>query len=260
MSGLLVGVLLARTAAGWIAEAGTWRIVYYVAAAAMLVQALALARALPASRAGTGLSYGRLLRTVPAIVREEPVLRLRAAFGALSFAAFSVLWTSMAFLLAEPPYDYGTGTIGLFGLVGAAGALMANVAGRLADRGHVEATTAICAGLLALSWLPIAMGGHSLAWLVVGILLLDMASQAQHISNQSEIFRLAPEARGRINSAYMTSYFAGGALGSAASAAAWAAGGWTAVSAVGAAFGAMSLLVWVLSRSRAARPRRARGR
>jgi predicted MFS family arabinose efflux permease len=260
MSGLLLGILLARTVAGWLAELGTWRLVYFVAAGAMVVQSLVLARTLPRSRADTDLGYGGLLASVPAIVRNEPVLRLRALFGALSMGAFSVLWTSIAFLLSRPPYGYGPGAIGLFGLAGAAGALTANLAGRLADRGRVAATTAAASALLAVSWVPLALGEHSLAWLLVGILVLDMAAQALHISNQSEIYRLAPEARSRINSAYMTSYFTGGAIGSAASAAAWDVGGWGAVSVVGAAFGVASLLVWAISRARGARSRPPRDR
>lgn len=255
MSGLLLGILLARTVAGWIAELGSWRLVYLAAAGAMVVQSLVLSRALPRSEPRTGLSYGGLLRSIPAIVRAEPRLRERALFGALSMAGFSVLWTSIAFLLAGAPHDYGPGAIGLFGLVGAAGALTANLAGRLADRGRVDATTAAASALLALSWIPLALGERSLAWLIVGILVIDMAAQALHISNQSVIYGLAPEARSRINSAYMTSYFIGGAIGSAASAAAWDAGGWGAVSAVGGGFGVASLLVWALSRARAARSR-----
>jgi predicted MFS family arabinose efflux permease len=248
MSGLLVGILLARTVAGWLAQAGTWRLVYFAAAAAMLVQALTLARTLPRTRADTDLGYGRLLRSVLTIVRDEPVLRLRALYGALSMGAFSVLWTSIAFLLSDPPFDYGLGVIGMFGLAGAAGALTASLAGRLADQGRAALTTAVSSLLLALSWIPLALGAHSVAWLIAGIVVLDMGVQALHLSNQSVIFRLAPDARSRINSVYMTSYFAGGAIGSAASAAAWDAGGWSAVSLVGAGFGIASLVVWALSR------------
>jgi predicted MFS family arabinose efflux permease len=260
MSGLLLGILLARTVAGWLAELGTWRLVYAVAAGGMLVQSLVLARALPRSQPEPGLRYGGLLRSIPAIVREEPLLRLRALFGVFSMGAFSVLWTSIAFLLSRPPYDYGPGTIGLFGLAGAAGALTANLAGRLADRGRVNATTAVASVLLAVSWVPLALGERSLAWLLAGIVVIDMAAQALHISNQSVIYGLAAEARSRINSAYMTSYFVGGAIGSAASAAAWDAGGWGAVCLVGGGFGAGSLLVWAISRARGARSRSPRGR
>jgi predicted MFS family arabinose efflux permease len=250
MSGLLLGILLARTVAGLLAEIGSWRVVYFVAAGAMLVQAAVLARRLPRASPTTELRYGQLLRSVVQIVREEPVLRLRATYGALSFGSFSVLWTSMAFLLSHRPYGYGTGTIGLFGLAGAAGALMASVAGRLADRGLAPVTTLVTSLLLTISWLPLWLGHSSLAWLLVGIVVLDIGAQGLHITNQSEIYRLAPEARSRITSAYMTSYFLGGAAGSAASAAAYDAGGWGAVSVVGAAFAAGTVFTWLYSRRR----------
>jgi predicted MFS family arabinose efflux permease len=246
MSGLLLGILLARTVAGYLAEAGTWRTVYWVAAGAMLIQAAVLAVRLPSLRPAQPLRYPRLIASVPRLLVDEPVLRLRAVYGGLSFGSFSVLWTSLAFLLAGRPYHFSTGTIGLFGLAGAAGALTATVAGRLADRGGARLSTGFGSALLALSWLPIWLGRHSLAALVVGIVLLDVAAQGLHITNQSEIYRLDPAARNRINSAYMTCYFAGGAAGSASSAAAWAAGGWPLVSLLGAIFGvaAVVLFAW----------------
>jgi predicted MFS family arabinose efflux permease len=249
MTGLLLGILLARTAAGWIADAaGSWRAVYLVAAVAMLAQAATLAAVLPRRAPESDLRYGALLRSVPAILRDEPVLRRRTLLGALGFAGFSVFWTSVAFLLHRPPYGYGTGTIGLFGLLGAAGALMANAAGRLADRGHVQRTTAAVTALLALSWIPLALGGTSLASLIVGILLLDVAVQGMQISNQTVIYGLAPEARSRINSAYMTIYFLGGAAGSAASGLAWELGRWDAVAALGGALGLAALAALALTR------------
>ena len=145
MSGLLLGILLARTVAGLVAQAGSWRIVYVAAAVAMLAQGATLFATLPTVRVGTALSYPNLLRSVLDIVRQEPLLRLRSAYGAMSFGAFSVLWTSMAFLLAGSPYRYGPATIGLFGLVGAAGAAMASIAGRLADRGRAPTVTIVTA-------------------------------------------------------------------------------------------------------------------
>jgi predicted MFS family arabinose efflux permease len=244
MSGLLLGILLARTVAGLVAQAGSWRIVYVVAAAAMVAQGVALFAALPTVRQGAALGYPSLLRSVLSLAREEPLLRLRSAYGAMSFGAFSVLWTSMAFLLAGHPYDYGPATIGLFGLVGAAGAAMASIAGRLADRGHAPVVTATTIVVLVVSWLPIVLGRHHIGWLIVGILLLDIGAQGLHITNQSEIYKLRPDARSRVTSAYMTVYFAGGAVGSAASAAAWDAAGWRAVSAVGLAFCVVALAIW----------------
>lgn len=255
MSGLLLGILLARTVAGLVAQAGSWRIVYLAAAAAMLVQGATLAAKLPTVRLGTTLGYPHLLRSVLDLARQEPLLRLRSAYGAMSFGAFSVLWTSMAFLLAGSPYHYGPATIGLFGLVGAAGAAMASIAGRLADRGYAPTVTIATALVLVLSWLPILLGRHHLGWLIVGILLLDIGAQGLHITNQSEIYKLQPEARSRITSAYMTTYFIGGAVGSASSAAAWDAEGWSAVCAVGVTFCLIAVAIWATVGRRFDRPR-----
>jgi predicted MFS family arabinose efflux permease len=255
MSGLLMGVLLARTVAGGIAQFWGWRTVYWVAAGLMLLTAAVLRRELPRYRERTALSYPRLLASIATILREEPVLRRRAAYGALSFGAFSVLWTALAFLLSGPGYRLGEGTIGLFGLVGAAGAAMASVAGRFTDRGGARLLTAATSACLVLAWLPIWLGAHDLGWLLVGIVLLDVAAQGLHITNQSEIYRLRPDARSRINAAYMTAYFAGGAVASAGSAAAYAAWGWTGVCALGAGFGAAALLLWAVRARREGRSR-----
>lgn len=241
MSGLLLGILLARTVAGLVGSVASWRVVFVMAAAAMTAVALALARWLPQSRAQVRLGYGRLLTSLVELFREEPVLRRRAGFGALSMGAFSALWTSIAFLLAGAPYHYNAARIGLFGLVGAAGALMASTAGRHADRGRVRQLTVFSAGCMAVSYVAIFFGARSLVALVVGIVLLDVGSQGMHITNQSEIYRLRPEARTRLNSLYMTAYFLGGTACSALSAALYGAFGWTAVAALGMGLGVVSL-------------------
>jgi predicted MFS family arabinose efflux permease len=247
MSGLLMGVLLARTVAGALAQLGSWRTVYWVGGAAMIAVAAVLQRVLPRHHEPAGLSYPRLMASVFALFRDEPVLRLRAMLGGCSFAAFSVLWTSMGFLLAAPPYGYSPGVIGLFGLAGVAGALAASGAGRLGDRGHGQRVTGWCLAILLASWGVMAWAGHSLAALVAGILLLDLSSQAVHISNQSAIYRIRPEARSRLTAGYMTSYFTGGAVGSLASAAAYGHAGWPGVVAVGAGVSALGLLTWVVA-------------
>ncbi|PWI44102.1 MFS transporter [Streptomyces sp. ICBB 8177] len=244
MSGLLLGILLARTVAGYLEQLGGWRTVYVVAAVAMVLLAGALWFRLPAAPARTGLRYPALLASTLRILREEPVLRLRAVLGALAFAVFSVLWTALTFLLSGAPYHYADGTIGLFGLLGAAGALAASAAGRIADRGHAAAATTVTSVLLALSWLPLWLGGHRLYGLLVGVVVLDLAVQGLHVTNQSQVYRLRPEARSRINSAYMTTYFIGGAIGSSLAPVAYDEGGWTAVSVLGAALGAASVVVW----------------
>jgi predicted MFS family arabinose efflux permease len=244
MSGLLLGVLLARTAAGLLANLGSWRTIYWVGGVALILLAAVLRRALPRYHQPAGLSYPALLRSVAGLFRDEPVLRLRAVLGGTSFAAFSVLWTSMGFLLAAPPYRFSAGTIGLFGLAGAAGALAASMAGRLSDRGHGDRATGIGLALLLASWALLALGPRSLAAFTAGVVLLDLASQGVHICNQSAIYRLRPEARNRLTAGYMTCYFIGGASGSLLSAAAYTRAGWNGVVAVGAAVTALGLAVW----------------
>jgi predicted MFS family arabinose efflux permease len=245
MTGLLLGILLARTAAGFVAAAGGWRAIYVVAAVVVAVQAGVLWRVLPMSRQPSRLSYPRLLGSVLAVARRYPVLRRRSLVGGLGFGGFSVLWTSVALLLAAAPYRYGSATIGLFGLVGAAGALAAVFAGRLADRGHQRLVTRLTGALLAVSWLPMWLGRTSVVALVVGIVVLDFAVQGLHVTNQSQIYRLDADARSRVNSAYMTTYFVGGAVGSALSAVAYDAHGWAGVCVVGAGFGLATLMASV---------------
>ncbi len=248
MSGLLLGVLLARTAAGYLAEASSWRVVYLLAAGIMALLALGLRHELPAYREPHDLSYPAVLASVVSLFRHEPTLRRRSYYGLLSFGAFSVLWTSLAFLLAGPPYRFGSGVIGLFGLVGAAGAAMASVAGRLADRGRQAVVTTLAALSILLAFVVLAVAPKDLAALVVGIVLLDLGAQGLHISNQSEIYRLGPQAHSRVNAAYMTCYFIGGTVGSLGSALAYQTGGWTAVAALGAGFGGLAFALSLTER------------
>jgi len=241
MSGLLLGILLARTVSGLIAGVASWRVVYGVAAVVTVGLAVVLARVVPAETARPRIGYGALLVTTMTLVRDEAVLRRRMVFGALAFAAFSVYWTTMAFVLSGAPYHYGDATIGLFGLIGAAGALCANFAGRWADHGLTRRTTTIFAVLVAVSFLPLWLGGHDLAMMIVGVLALDVGVQGLQVTNQSIIYRLAPEARSRINSAYMVSYFVGGALGSAVGSWLYGSHRWAGVCALGAGIGVVAV-------------------
>ncbi|MBX5439904.1 MAG: MFS transporter [Solirubrobacteraceae bacterium] len=248
MSGLLVGILAARTVAGGLAELGGWRLVFALGAALTLTLALVLRRALPRVEPAERIPYGALLRSILTLVRTEPVLRQRMALGALAMAGFSLLWTALAFLLGDPPYGYSEGVIGLFGIAGLAGILIAPQAGRWADRGHGRTVLAGFLVLVVASWGLLAAGRSSLAALIAGIVLFDLAIQGQHIANQSAIYALHPEARGRLTTAYMVSYFLGGTAGTLAAAAAWALDGWTGVSIVGAGLGAAALAVLAATR------------
>jgi predicted MFS family arabinose efflux permease len=247
MSGLLIGILLARTFSGLVAQAAGWRAVYLVAGGVIAVLALVLARRLPGEPPRPRMAYSQLLASVVRLVRDEPLLRLRSAIGALGFATFNVIWTSLAFLLAGAPYHYGDAAIGLFGLLGAAGALAATFSGRLADLGLERWVSggSLCAVLAAMVLL--GAGAHQLWVLVVAILVADFGIQAVHIQNQQLIFGIDPSARSRLNTGYMVTYFTGGAIGSATTGVAYATGGWSAVAILGIAYAAAALAVWAVS-------------
>lgn len=248
MSGLLLGILLARTVAGALSSLGDWRTVYWMAAAAMVLTTAALYRILPRFHEHAGLGYLALLRSIGTLFAQEPVFRLRTLLGGLSFAMFAIFWTPLAFLLAAEPYQYSDATIGLFGLVGAAGTLAAGVGGRMSDRGKAGLATTVALALLALSWLPLGFSAHSLVALIVGVLVLDLAAQLLHVSNQNVVFALRPEARNRLNAGYITGYFIGGASGSLVSAQMFDRFGWVGVCITGACVGVVALGVWGLRR------------
>lgn len=242
MSGLLLGILGARVVSGVVGDFAGWRGMYWLACGMMIVLALLLRFLLPAHSQKTPLRYTQLLASLWALVREEPLLRRRSIYGALGFACFSVLWTSLTFLLAKPPYGYRDSVIGLFGLIGIAGAVAASAAGRLADRGHVRAVTLSALVLLTGSFALLGLGGTVLVALILGIVVLDLAAQGLHITNQSVIYALRPEARSRLTSVYMTTYFLGGALGSATASAVFDRYGWIATCVLGGIYGAAGLL------------------
>ena len=244
MSGLLLGILLARTVAGLLANLGGWRTVFWVASILMALMAIALWRGLPKMKSDTHLNYPQLLGSVFSLFIHDKLLRTRAMLGCLTCANFSILWTSMAFLLAAPPFNYSEGTIGLFGLAGAAGALGARPAGGFADKGKSHLTTTTGLLLLLLSWWAIWLGHSSVPMLIIGILVLDLTVQGVHITNQTVIYRIHPNARNRLTAGYMTSYFIGGAAGSLISASAWQHAGWAGVCLAGTTVALLNLLVW----------------
>jgi predicted MFS family arabinose efflux permease len=250
MSGLLLGILASRTLSGLIAGAFGWRAVFGAAALLMFALALVLRRSLPKVEPTSSLAYRAALRSIVALVREQPVLRQRMLLGACSMGCFSVLWTSLAFLLSGvrgSHYHYGNAVIGLFGLAGIAGAGAAQVAGRLADRGHGRLVTTGALTVLLVSWGLLFLGKSSVIVLVVGIMVLDLGVQGTQISNQTAIYRLAPDARSRITTPYMVAYFLGGTALSAVTGALYAADGWGAVCLLGAGTALISLVAWLAS-------------
>jgi predicted MFS family arabinose efflux permease len=250
MTGLLLGILLARTVSGVVAELAGWRAIYWISAGLMVVFAVVLWRALPAEGRRPHLSYPHLVGSSLRLLVDEPALRRRAWHGAMAFAAFSVLWTSLAFLLSAAPYHYSNLVIGLFGLVGVGGVAAANLAGKLADVDKTSLTTAAAGVLLTLSFVVLGFGKTSVAAIIVGIVVLDIGTQGMQITNQAVIYALRPEARSRINSAYMFCYFMGGAIGSVTAGIVFSADKWTGVCLLGVGFGVGTLAMTLFDRIR----------
>lgn len=197
--------------------------------------------------------YRKLLGSLPELLRTEPLFRQRAAIALLLFASFGTLWSSVALPLSEPPYALSHSAIGAFGLAGAAGALAASPAGRLADRGYARQVTGGGLALLTLSWLPLAATTSSLWAPAVGAIVLDLAVQAVHVTNQTVIYALRPDAGSSLIGGYMVFYSLGSALGAITATTLYASAGWPAVCASGAAFALAGLAVWAVGERRAGR-------
>ncbi|TVZ07001.1 MFS transporter [Trebonia kvetii] len=255
MGGLLIGILLSRTFAGVVAGFAGWRAVYGIAAGFMALTAVMLRRALPDHGPQLAISYREQLRGVLRVARAEPALRWRSLIAACGFGSFACFWTTVTFLLAGPQFGFSQLDIGLFALVGAAGAITSMAAGRLLDArpGLRWPASGAALALLAVAYLPIGLGGAhlgaaGLVLLIVGVLLMDACVQASHVINQSVIYDLLPEARSRLTTVYITTMFAGGAIGSAAGAQAYAHWGWTGATLTAAALPLAGLLCWLATR------------
>lgn len=244
--GVVVGLLLARVMSGAIADMAGWRGVYLTSAVVMLALGVVLWRALPRQMAqNTRQRYVVLLTSMFGLLREERTLQIRGAIALLMFMAFSIFWSALVLPLSAAPFHFSHTTVGAFGLVGAAGALAAARAGHWADRGWAQRTTGVSLMLLTLSWLPLAGLHASLVWLVLGVLLLDLAGQAIHVTNQSLIFAARADAPSRLVGAYMLFYATGSGLGAVAATATYAAYGWMGVCLLGAGVSAIALVFWV---------------
>jgi len=248
-SGIVIGILLARFLAGVTADLGGWRMVYFLSAGVMLAIGLILVRILPRNIPITSSKrYAAAIKSIPKLLMEEPLLRTRATFAFLIFASFSTLWTAMVLPLSAEPFAMSHSEIGLFGIAGLAGALAASGAGRLADRGLARRTTGAALALLTFSWLPLGFLPYSLTAFAIGVVLLDLAVQAVHVTNQSLIFAIRPEARSRLVGAYMVFYSAGSALGALSSTAVYAWFGWPGVSCLGFAYSLAAMIYWIVKR------------
>lgn len=233
MSGLIIGIVLSRAVSGIIGMALGWRGMYWIASGLMVGLAIILAKTLPLSLPESQMSYLQLLRSLPRLIKTQPVLRESALIGAMLFGSFSAFWTTLVFLLEKPPYHYGSEVVGLLSLVGVGGALAAPIIGRLADRRNPKLTVGLGIAVTMVSFIVFWLFGTHLVGLIIGIILLDFGVQSAHVSNQTRIYSLLPQARSRLNMIYMVCFFLGGGLGSSLGAYAWSMWHWTAVCGVG---------------------------
>ncbi|MBA9079839.1 MFS transporter [Rufibacter quisquiliarum] len=246
MSGLLIGILLSRTVSGFVGAQLGWRAMFFIAAGMMVVLWGSLYFLLPEVHPSFKGNYKNLMKSLVHLVKEQPMLRLVSLRGALCYATFGAFWTTLVFLLEEPPFNLGSASAGLFGLIGAAGALAASWMGRLSDKGNAFTITTVSIVLIVLSYVVFGLSSSSLVGLVIGVILLDLGVQATHISNQTFIFSILPEARNRLNTIYMVTYFVGGASGTFIASHAWHLWKWNGVVGVGLVFSGLALLVHLL--------------
>ncbi|MCR8559379.1 MFS transporter [Mucilaginibacter sp. BJC16-A38] len=251
MSGLLIGILLSRTFSGYIGEYLGWRAVYYIAAGIMLLMWLMIGIFLPEVEPDYKGTYKSLMTSLIHLVKEEPKLRLAALRGALCFACFSAFWTTIVFLLKQN-FNMGSSVAGEFGLVGAFGAIAAGLMGRLSDKMDAYKLSGFTLLLILISFIIFIFSAHSIAGLIIGVIVLDMGVQATHISNQSIIFALKPEARNRINTIYMVTYFLGGSLGTFIATQLWKSYQWNGVCITGMAISVITLIIHFLNHPPAA--------
>lgn len=258
-AGVIVGLLLARVWSGVVADQVGWRGVYVGAAAAMTMLGALIWRQLPVQKTHHAtplqLPYVQLIRSMFELLLTDRVLRTRGTLALLMFAVFSIFWSALALPLTAPPLSLSHSAVGAFGLLGVVGAFFAGRAGRWADRGRGERTSAAALTLLLLAWLPLSFMASSLWWLACGILLLDAGSQALHVTNQAMILRRPPEMHGRLIGCYMLFYAVGSGAGAIASTAVYAKAGWSGVCVLGASTSLVALIVWTTTREH---PRRSR--
>lgn len=250
MSGLLIGILLSRTFSGFIGEYWGWRAVFYIAAGIMLLMWLMIGFFLPEVEPDYNESYKKLMLSLIHLVKQEPKLRLASLRGALCFACFSAFWTTIVFVLKQN-FNMGSDAAGEFGLIGAFGAIAAGLMGRLSDKMDAYKLSGYTLLLILVSFVIFIFSGHSIAGLVIGVIILDMGVQATHISNQSIIFALRPEARNRINTIYMVTYFIGGSLGTFAATLLWKNYQWNGVCFTGMAISVITLIIHFVNHPKA---------
>jgi predicted MFS family arabinose efflux permease len=249
MSGLLCGILLSRTLAGFVAAHFGWRDMFWAALPMALLAMILMAIVLPRNYPHAGIRYGAGLTSLAHLWVEERALRWAALKQGVLFAGFTSFWAILALHLEEPAFHLGADVAGLFGIVAVVGVSAAPLAGRVADKRGPQLVISLAGVLMLLSWALFGLW-NALPGLVIGVILMDFAVQSAMVSNQHIIFALRPEARNRLNTIFMTTIFVFGALGSAGATFAWRCGGWTAVSIYGTGLALLALILEAIANDR----------
>lgn len=226
-SGILVGILGARVISGLIGEWLGWRFVCGISAGMVLIIAVLLKLYLPNVAPKFKGNYFNLLKSTLSLVKDYSILRQAALLGAFTFGVFCSFWTTLTFHLSGAPFQYHTGTIGLFGLIAIGGALVAPYFGKLADKGNTYKSLVITVSLMIASIVLIKIFPFSVFALTISIFFLDIGVQATQITNFARIYSLHEHAHSRLNTIYMTMYFIGGAVGTYFGLFSWKFGGWS---------------------------------
>lgn len=245
MSGLFIGILVSRTFSGLVGEYWGWRMVYFIASALMIILAISLSKLLPLCLPTSSMKYKELFTSMMSLTKSLPVLREASLNGAMMFAAFSSFWTSLVFLLEGSPYHMGADVAGLFGLVGVTGAMAAPIVGRIADKRSPKFTLGIGMIAVIFAYLCFLAFGFKIWGLIIGVVLLDLGVQSCQISNQARVHALNDEARNRLNTVYMVSYFTGGALGSYLGSYSYAHFGWYGVCVLGLLTQLIAVVIYI---------------
>ncbi|GEP98854.1 MFS transporter [Chitinophaga cymbidii] len=244
MSGLLIGILLSRTVSGVVGEHLGWRAMFWIAGALSFIMMVTMIFSFPQSRPAFSGSYGALMRSLLTLVKEQPLLREASLINACGFAVFGLFWTTSVFLLSNPPYSFGSDVIGLMGLAAATGALGAPLIGRIADKKNPRIAIGYGLTCILAAFIIFWIFRNSLVGIVAGIVLLDLGLQGVHVSNQTRIYALLPEARNRMNTVFMTVSFIGTSLGSGIGLWVWDLGKWTGVCAAGVGITLLAILIY----------------
>ncbi|MWB95364.1 MFS transporter [Flavobacterium sp. GA093] len=247
MSGLLVGILLSRTLSGFIGQVLGWRSMFWIAAGICLLIFFAIQKKFPVNKPQFQGTYGQLIQSLFTLIKTQPVLREATLINVFCFAQFGAFWTTMVLLLSGEPFKFNSATIGLFGIVGASGALAAPLVGKMGDKGNPRVAVGYGCLLMLISFITFYFSIESIIGVVIGIVFIDIGIQGVHISNQTRVYSLLPEARNRLNTVFMSFSFLGTAAGSAYGLLLWKLGGWHAVTIGCAGLALLALLVYGLT-------------